>query len=73
MEKTRKWLLTCTQQLTPLHASVLGGNKDCVIKLVEAGHPLNPLDAEHQTPLLAAAYKSLRARGKGTSAGIQRR
>jgi ankyrin repeat protein len=42
-------------KLTPLHASVLGGNKDCVIKLVEAGHPLNPLDAEHQTPLLAAA------------------
>ena len=38
-----------------MHASVLGGNKDCVIKLVDAGHPLNPLDNEHQTPLLAAA------------------
>ena len=24
-------------KLTPLHAAVLGGNKDCVLRLLEAG------------------------------------
>ena len=42
-------------KLTPLHAAVLGGNKDCLVKLIEAGHGLNVKDAQEQTPLLAAA------------------
>lgn len=41
--------------LTPLHAAVLGGSKECVVRLLEAGHPIDALDAEKQTPLLAAS------------------
>ena len=30
--------------------------QECVVKLVEAGHPINAADADMQTPLLAASH-----------------
>jgi len=53
--KVKFFYYRAKDKLTPLHAAVLGGNKECVVKLIEAGHPLDPVDIEMQTPLLAAS------------------
>ena len=38
-----------------LHAAALGGSVECAQLLVAAGHPINPLEENGQTPIHQAA------------------